>query len=157
MAFDKNSNLAEVITSIGYLYPSIPSSIIDGTDKYHKQIFVAEHVTFNEIYFTPGTAKFSESDKDDPAGGFIEQELKCIVPGEDDDTPSLMDALRGQPLLLCIGFINGTKKLMGLAENPAKLSRKQQISDKLNAAELTFYCASTELAWWISYIGVPNN
>ncbi len=156
MAFDKNSNLAEVIISIGYMYPNIPSSIIDGTDKYHKKIYGSQFIGFNDIYFTPGTAKFSESDKDDLAGGFIEQELKCIVPGEDDDTTSLMDALRGRPLLLCIEFMNGTKKLMGLAENPAKLSRKQQISDKLNATELTFYCASTELAWWISYIGVPD-
>ena len=157
MAFDKNSNLAEVITSIGYLYPTVPSSIIDGTDKYHKQIYVAEFVTFNNIYFTAGTAKFSESDKDDPAGVFIEQELKCIVPGEDDDTLSLMDALRAQPLILCIEFMNGTKKLMGHIDNPAKLTRKQQITDKLNATELTFYCGALESAWWISYIGIPDN
>lgn len=156
MAFDKNENLAQVITGISYLYPDIPTSIVDGNDKFHKNINLPINTVFNAIYFTPGTAKFSESDKDDNAGGVIEQELKCIIPGEDDDTPSYMNAIRNRPLLIKITFGNTTKKLIGLPDNPVYLIRKQQITEKINATELTFTCSSLASAWWIDYEGIAG-
>jgi len=150
---NKNENLAQPITGIHYLYPDTPLSIVDGDDKFHKKIYLPDDVSFNEIYFTPGTGKFTESDKDDNAGIFIEQELKCVIPGEDDGTPESIDAIRDRPLLIKISFQNSTSKLVGLKENPVRLLRKQQITEKINASELTFTCNSLASAWWISYEG----
>lgn len=153
MEIDKNATLVNIITGISYMYPTVPISVTSSPDKYHKVIFLGENISFNKIYFTPGTAKFTEKEKDEDAGTIYEQEVKFIFPGDDDDTNSLLDILRNRPLLIKITFDNLKRKLIGIPENPAKFQRVQQINDKNSSHEITFTCKANEQAWFIYYEG----
>ncbi len=63
MQIDKNNDLVNVIISISFMYTDVPILIASYPDKYHKLIYLAENVSFNEIYFTPGSAEFTEKEK----------------------------------------------------------------------------------------------
>jgi len=153
MQIDKNINLAMVVTGIFYLPTEVPIEIDNGTDKFHKKVFLAHNVFFKELYFTPGSATFEEKEKEEDAGITFTQELKFKLPGEDDDTTALLSDLRGRPLVVKFVYGDGRKKLIGLPANPARFTRTNQISQKTASADISFICVAQESAWWISYEG----
>jgi hypothetical protein len=153
MAVDKNQNLAQTIIGIAYMYPTTPIAIRQGADAFHKLIILPLGASFTPLYFTPGTGEFVEKMKSEDAGIVFEQTLKCSVPGEDDTSLAFKDAISDRPLLLRITFQNGTKKLMGLPENPARITDTTQFSAKVSASEFTFTCNAQARAWWIIYEG----
>ena len=156
MSIDKNENLSLFISGISYLYPDVPDAITYGADKFHKRIYLPQGVIFKQIYFTPGTAEFEEEETEKDGGVIFKQELKLIIPGEDHDTASLLQAIRNRPLLIKITFSNHERKLIGLPENPARFARKQKITGKVSSANISFICSAMESAWWISFEGLYN-
>ncbi len=145
----KNSNLAVNITRIFYTYPDIPVSILNHADRFHKDIHYDNTKTlWTEIYATPGSVSFEEKEKESDAGVLFEQNLKFIYPGEDDTDSSVFDIIR-RPVIIKIVFNKGFPKMFGCAANPAKIERLLKTSAKDSGSECTFYCLSSEPAWWI--------
>ncbi len=153
-AIPKSENTVLLITKISYLEVTTPTSIFK-VDKFHCNVYLPEFITFDNIYFTPGSATFEEKQKDEEPGRVYEQELKFMFPGEDDQLMSLVDKIdNGRRLLIKMTFQNGTKKLIGSIENGAVFLRSTKISGKQSVHEISFSCKQQYPSRWISYDGV---
>lgn len=154
MALDKNSNRLPIITNVFYLPVELISAIsIYSSDRFIKNVYLVAEAAPLEIYFSPGSAIFEEKDKQDDAGLLHEQSLKMNFPGDDNDNPTLFDALRNHPLLVVFQYNDGTKKFFGCPENGARFAKSSRFDVKNAGSEFTFSCSSQETAWWLNYIG----
>jgi len=150
MSLTKNSNLIPTVCNIYFAPLDDIDTITPVTDRFHRQITFKEALSWQEIYFTPGTAEFTEKPKENDAGELIEQLLKFSLPGEDDSNLADLDGILGRPVLVKIEYSSGGKKLLGDLGNGAKLSQLLQISVKQTGSQLEFSCMATYRACWIT-------
>lgn len=115
-------------------------SITNAADRFHRTVTFKTGKAWQEIYFTPGTAELTEKPKDTDAGQLIEQSLKFIFPGDDDDNLYYFDDILNRPALVKIQFQDASSKLLGDLTNGAKLSQTAQFSAKGSSSQLEFLC-----------------
>ena len=113
MSIEKNSNLVPAVCTISCVQLDDVDAITSTPDRFHRHVDLKTGKSWEQVYFTPGTAEFSEKPKDTDAGELIEQSLKCIFPGEDDTNLAAFDAIAARPLLVVIHFNTGESKIMG--------------------------------------------
>ncbi len=150
MVVNKNSNLIPLVCKIYFALQQDVDSISLVPDRFHRLITFKGGKIWNEIYFTPATAEFSEKPKDTEAGQLIEQSLKFIFPGEDDLNLASFDAIIGRPVLVRIQFSTGESKLIGDIGNGSKLSQVTQVSSKATGSQFEFTCTATYRSCWLS-------
>ena len=142
---EKNKNLVVNICKVFFAsYDHI--SFLPGKDQFHKTILFPEDRSWNEIYFTSGTAEFSEARKNNDQGDLLEQTLKIIIPGEDEENSNaLFDLLH--PLVLLMKLSNGLYKVFGSPDVPAKMIENRTDGAKISNTEILFSCMAQEYAW----------
>lgn len=159
MTIAKNSNLIPSVCKIFFALLDNVDSITLAADRFHRNIVFKDNPlahtppsphTWQQIYFTVGTAEFTEKPKESDAGELIEQSIKFIFPGDDDTNLLSLDAIIGRPVMVKIEFSGEVSKLMGDLDNGAKLSQIYQISSKGTGSQLEFSCMATYRACWIS-------
>ncbi len=146
----KNSNLTPAVCKIFFSLQEDIDAISSIPDRFHRHVDFKSGKTWSEIYFTPGSAEFTEKPKDNDAGELIEQSLKFIFPGEDDTNLADLDAIRARPVLVSIQYSDGESKLMGDLANGAKITQVSQVSSKATGAQIEFYCLTPDRACWIT-------
>ena len=150
MTIAKNTNLIPMECKI-FIAPLIDvDSITNAADRFHRSVTFETGKTWQEVYFTPGTAELTEKPKDTDAGELIEQSLKFIFPGDGDGNLASMDAILNRPALVKIQFQDATSKLMGDTANGAKLTQLSQFSAKGAGSTLEFSCMAIYRACWIT-------
>lgn len=155
MSIDKNSVRLLLPCEIFLVLVSEVDTFSDGTSRFNKNITFLPGKSWRKIYYTPATADFTETDKDDDPGPFVEQSLKFIIPGEDDDTPLLLDEISNRTLIVCMKFTNGQPKVFGCPENGARLKRTSRISSKATSSEIEINCRAQDHAWWLTGV-IPD-
>ncbi len=150
MTIAKNSNLIPTICKIFFAPISDIYSISIVTDRFHRLVTFKNSKAWQEVYFTPGSADFTEKPKDTDPGELIEQSLKFMFPGEDDTNLVALDAILGRPGLVKIEYTGDVSKLMGDLENGAKITQNYQISAKGTGSQLEASCMATYRACWVS-------
>jgi len=118
---DKNSNLAQQITNVYFALAIHAETVVDAATAYYKTVTFFTGYDWEEIVFTPGTAKYSEKPKSAGIGKVHQGKLDLFYPGEDTDTLSNMENKEDLALLVKIVYGDGQIKLMGTKENPAKM------------------------------------
>jgi uncharacterized protein with GYD domain len=152
----KNKNLVVTICHVSYAHSNIVT-LLDGSDRFHKNVQFPAGQVWKEIYFTTGTADFTENQKENDPGYLYDQSLKITFPGEDESKTISLDDLN-QPLVILMKLSSGESKVFGSPENPAKLIDTKSIGTKSSLSNLLFSCSSQELAWWIDPLpgGLPD-
>lgn len=152
MAISKNSNLLPLICGIYYALPEeVVSLSYSSTDLYHKTIVFKTGKAWKQIYFTPGSAEFTENDKSSDPGILSEQTLKFIFPGEDENNNKDIDLIKDRPVLVKIFYPSiNLSKIMGTLENGARLISNLTTSPKSSGREMIFACLGDEPASWLT-------
>ena len=152
----KNKNLVVTICHVSYAHSNIVT-FLDGSDRFHKNVQFPAGQVWKEIYFTTGTADFTENQKENDPGYLYDQALKITFPGEDEAKTLSLDDLN-QPLVILMKLSSGESKVFGSPDNPAKLIDTKSIGTKSSLSNLLFSCSSQELAWWIDPLpgGLPD-
>jgi len=150
MAFTKNENLAQEICTINYALVSEILSVNVGTTPYRRSVTFLTFPSGNAwktIYFTPGTALFSEKEKIAAAGNYFAQELVCFYPGEDEDNIEDFDAILNVPIIMYYIYNNGQIKLFGDLDNPVKLIKNLDVGKK-TGRQLSFVRGGDVCYWF---------
>lgn len=150
MSIRKNSNLTPAVCRISFAPLVDIDSISASADRFSRNVSFKSGKTWQDIYFTPGTAEFSEKSKDTEAGDLFEQSLKFIFPGEDEYNLASLDLVLGRPALVRIEYSSGMSKLLGAIDNGAKLSQVTQISSKVSGSQMEFTCLAAARSCWIT-------
>ena len=156
MIIGKNSNLTPAICRIFLAPVDDVSSITPIPDRFHRHLAFKYRIpeptelSWKEIYFTAGTAEFSEKSKDTDSGELIEQSLKFIFPGEDESNLTALDLIACRPVLVKVQYSTSMSKLIGDLDNGAKLSQVTQVSNKISGSQLEFTCLATYRSCWIT-------
>ncbi|MFZ4522998.1 MAG: hypothetical protein ACOYNC_14910 [Bacteroidales bacterium] len=148
MSIMKNSNLVLSVCRI-FVTPIDEVAAIISVNQFCRSVTLKNGKSWQELYFTPGTAEFGEKPKENDAGDLIEQSLKFIFPGEDSSNLFSFDALQGRPVLVKIEVSSGVIKLMGDLENGAKLSVGFQISQKASGSQMELSSLATGRACYL--------
>lgn len=155
MFIDKNSITLLTICRL-YVAPIVDvSSFNDGSSRFYKIITFKSLKRWLEIYFTPGSAQFTEKEKEEDAGNLVEQSLKFTFPGEDLDSTSLLVQLERQQLIVLMSIDGTFPKVFGSLENGARLKRSSQITPKGSATECEIICSAQQFSWKLE-TGAPT-
>ena len=146
----RNTNLIPSVCKIFFAPLSDINAISSTTDRFHRYVEFVDGKSWQQMYFTQGTAEFSEKSKDTESGEIIEQSLKFIFPGEDENNLASLDAIVGRPLAVKIQYSSGLMKLMGDVGNGVKLAQVNQISAKASGSQMEFSCMAAIRACWIT-------
>ena len=98
------------------------------------------------IYFTPGTAVFTEVQKEEDPGQLFTQILKFLFPGEISTNAATFDELLQRPLLIAMYLTNSQTKILGTAGNPARMSKALKTDEKGTVWEFTVVCYDNDQA-----------
>ena len=98
--------------------------LVSGSTKNYVLVNTLDNITFENFYFTPGSADFQENEKDLNAGNLFDQTLVCSVPGFHPDYRDFFDCASLLRLVLKITFQNGSSIIYGTPENPVLVSSK---------------------------------
>ena len=113
MTFDKNENLAQEICSIAFILQSYILSIDYNDTDYTAEISVSPSASLETIYYTPGSASFTENEKEGKGGNYFDQVLKCFFPGEDESNSINLETAKGLPLVVIFQYTDGSNKFIG--------------------------------------------
>jgi len=148
----KNENLAQEICSVFYEFirnvESIAQGSVTGAVSTSRTVTFKSGGAWNEIKFTPGSAKLSETPSRESAGSVYDQQLVFSVPGEDSASLQDMDDIIDQPILVRIVYTSSQVKLLGSLDNPAKLRDKLNIGGT-SGRDITI-SRSGDRAYWLN-------
>ena len=144
----KNTTLIKSVCKVSCILLSEVESMVTGSTRFHRTITLKTGKNYTDIYFTPGSAEFTEKPKDTDSGILYEQSLKIQFPGEDETNLVDLDALTGPPLLIKMELSSGLSKLIGELENGAKMEQTEQLGQKSTGYVLEFLCRSHIKACW---------
>jgi hypothetical protein len=145
MKISKSTNPLLTICRI-FFVPCSEVVFQSGSDRFHKKVAFPEGSLWNEFYVTPDSAEFTETMKEQEHGMLFEQVLKFIYPG-DSAMMALYIADLQKPMHILFHTSDGSYRLMGSSEIPAKLSLVKNIGAK-SRQEITFSCIAQESLWW---------
>ena len=149
MSIIKNSNLLISVCRIFFVSLDDVSNVLMVPDRFHRTVILKSGTQWQEIYFTAGTAEFTEKSKVTDAGELIDQSLKFIFPGEDESNLLNMDSILGPPVIVKIGMPLGYK-IIGDINCGAKLQQNYQISAKSTGSQFEFTCTATYRSCWLN-------
>lgn len=130
MIIEKNENLANRICSVYIALCSNISNVAEGYSGQYFRSVVFLTGSWNEIYFTKGTASYEEPAKDSASGILYNQALKIFFPGSDPDNMEEFEAYIGKPIVVKFKYNNGKEKIIGDLDNPAKMLPSYSVGNK---------------------------
>jgi hypothetical protein len=140
MTIVKNSNRTASICKLFYVYKEEICIMNFGSDVFHLVVTLKNNYTWKEIYFTPGSAEFTEVQKEEIPGQSYQQKLRFLFPGEDEANLSDLDPVITRPVVIRMDYGNGKSKLMGGIGNPARVNKSHKSDSKYTGTELTASC-----------------
>ncbi|MEI6900671.1 MAG: hypothetical protein WCL00_12400 [Bacteroidota bacterium] len=149
MAIPKNTFLIPTICRIRFVF----SSVVTTTRKPLGHLIEIGNIppaTWDEIYFTPGTAVFTEVQKEEDPGQLYTQTLKFLFPGEALTNATAFDELLNRPLLIAMFSTNSMTKILGTSDNPARMSKSLKTDERGTTWEFTVVCFDKDQAY--SYV-----
>jgi len=149
---NKNQNLIPLICQIHYQQSRNVDSITKNEDRFKRSITLVAGSEWEEIYFSPGTAKFEEKTKRNKAGILYNQKLSFKFPGEDDDNIEAISNLVIIPVILKVTYNNGKSKIIGDLNNPVKVDQDYSSDNKAIQFDFVIEHESSHPAYWFETI-----
>lgn len=146
MTLEKSSNLVQSVKKISYQLSRSVSSIVEGSSKYHR-VVTFNGVDWMEIYFTPGSAKFSEAKNNVDAGVEYGQKLTFRFPGEISAKYADIELAEILGCVVRVEFSSGVVKLMGTTDVPAFFDSDFKSDASTTGSDFAFTCISTDRAY----------
>ena len=143
----KSNSLVPIITHIMYQYPENLASFMIGSNRYNREIELLPDTYWIPVYFTPGSALFSEPKAESAHGPLFSQQLKFNVPGDRIDTYAMLESLDTKPVILKLTFSDGTEKIMGEPNAPALFDEEFLSNSKATGSTHAFKCLATHRAY----------
>jgi hypothetical protein len=152
----KNKNLVVNVCRVFYALCS-EVAFKDGTDRFHKTIRFPQGLGWKEIYYTTGTAEYSEGSKINDPGNTYVQLLNVVFPGIGQTNTKSIDDLFS-PLVLLMKLSTGEYMIFGSPSIPSRLNVSLAAGAKNSNFQLQFSCTSQEPAWWsdLPVTGLPE-
>jgi hypothetical protein len=150
MTIVKNTNRIPSICKLRYLFINEIRQMDYSCDQFHKWVYLIGSASWREIYFTPGSAEFTEVQKQETAGLLFNQTLRFFFPGEDDGNTASFDALISRPVVFGIEYSNQKIKLLGSVDRPARLFKSFKTDSKGSTCEFTAICQDNKQAFWLA-------
>ena len=146
MAISKNTFLIPTICRIRYVFANLVTTIHKPLD-HTVEIGIIPPIAWFEIYFTPGTAEFTEVQKQEDPGSLYTQTLKFLFPGESVYNAGAFDELLNRPLLMSLYYTNSMTKILGSSDNPARMNKSLKTDAKGTTWEFTVICYDKDQAY----------
>lgn len=140
---DKAKNLRDEIKTIEYIFYDQVNSISDAVVMGFASIDISG--SWNLLYFTPGSASFTENTTNINGVPLTEQKLSLVYPGSDDETPYEISGIIRKPVIIRITYYSGKQKLVGNILSPAILST----AESENSYKIECIRKSIEKAKWV--------
>jgi hypothetical protein len=132
-----------------YVYTDEVTNIIDGSDLHHKIVYLKNAAAWKEIYFSRGSADFSEVEKAETAGSLFGQTLKFLLPGDYSSNAETIKALSEKLVIFSVEYSNADIKLVGSLTHRARISRSFKMDPKYCGQEFTLLCTDTSPSPWL--------
>jgi hypothetical protein len=149
MTLVKNSNRIASICKLFYVYKEEIASMNFGSDLFHQSVVLKNNCAWKEIYFTPGSAEFTEVQKEELPGQSYQQKLRFLFPGEDEGNQSDLEPVITRPVVIRMDYSNEKSKIMGDISNPARINKSQKTDSKYSGFEFTATCVEVCQAFWL--------
>jgi hypothetical protein len=149
MTILKNTTLIPTICRMRYVFADL---VTTNRNVYGKtvDIGIIQPPNWNEIYFTPGTAEFTEVQKEEDPGALYTQTLRFVFPGENAANANAFDDLLNRPLLFSLYYTNLVTKILGSSDIPARMTKSLKTDAKGTTWEFTVVCFDKDQAFTYS-------
>lgn len=148
MALAKNTNLTSKIIKVYYALSENVASVLKTSTDLTKQVTFNVGQDWNELYFTAGTAKFSEPMQEDRSGKIYDQTLQLNYPGEDEANAITLYNITARKIIVRLDYNTGMHKIMGDLERPARLT-PNHTSDVATRSNLQIKCMGIKPAHFL--------
>lgn len=149
MLSEKSSKLVPIITNISYQFSKNVASIQKGSTDNLKVVNFQPGFLWQDIYFSPGSAKFIEDGKHVDAGKLFEQKLSFKFPGDASDYIDQLEDLNELPGIVRFDYNNGISKLIGSSQIPAYFKSSSQSDANATGNQFQFYCNAIHRAFML--------
>ena len=139
MTIVKNPTLIPTICRIRFVFANLVTTIRKPLG-HTVDIGILLPSSWDEVYFTPGTAEFTEVQKQEEPGSLYTQTLRFLFPGESVTNAGSFDELLNRPILMSMYYTNSMIKILGSSDNPARMTKSLKTDSKGTSWELTVVC-----------------
>jgi hypothetical protein len=143
----KNPVHFATICKIRYLLPETIKENGYVPNSFQRDVGIILPPAWSTIYFTPGTAEFTEVQKEEDAGPLFMQTLKFLYPGEQSSNLPDFDPLLRRPILVALFYTSGVVKIIGDDGNAAYMTKAFKSTAKEHCFEFTVVCKSVYQAF----------
>lgn len=147
MTLLKNSNLALQICNVQYCFKENIESIDQGSTKFHRTVTFISGESWEDIYGSPKSIKFSEPPKESSAGIYYNQQLILNFPGDDEGNLSDHYNLDELGMVVKFTYNNGMSKIFGDKHNPAIMRCDFSTNDSKTGSLIKFTRKSFDKAF----------
>lgn len=141
MTLTKSTDLIPVVKKISFQLAKNVAAVNVGSSKFHRSI-TFNNVDWLEIYFSPGSAKFSEDKKLVEAGIEYHQKLTFRFPGEISEKYTDIENIEILEVIVKIEFSSGVVKLMGTTSVPSLFDSDFKSNTSSTGSDFEFTCIS---------------
>ena len=146
MSIQKNTTLIPTICRIRFVFANLVTTIRQPLG-HTVDIGNLLPSSWDELYFTPGTAIFTEQQKEEDPGQLYTQTLKFLFPGEAVTNATAFDQLLNRPLLMSLYYTNSLIKILGTSDNPARMTKSLKTDERGTTWEFTVVCYDKDQAY----------
>ena len=146
MLISKNATLIPTICRIRFVFANLVTTIRMPLG-HTVDIANIPPSSWDELYFTPGSAVFTEQQKEEDPGQLYTQTLKFLFPGEAVTNATAFDQLLNRPLLMSLYYTNSMIKILGTSDNPARMTKSLKTDERGTTWEFTVVCYDKDQAY----------
>jgi len=150
MLSEKNENNAELITAIHYQYFRNINTLLKNYDTGKFDISFIGNEEWKKIYFTPGSAKFSQKPEETNNGPLYHLTVQYNSPGQNPGDQAELEDLNGQKLVFRLEFSNGDILLIGTNKYAARFSDDFQADDKASGSQVNISVSQPKRAYFLN-------
>lgn len=146
MNIEKPNRQGAAICKIEYRYAQSIASYVMGASPHHRIVTFDEEYWLN-IYFSPGTAAYSEPQIPNANGPLFDQQLQMKFPGHMSEHLAYLERMDELPVIVRFSYSDGVQKLMGSPDNPVIFNSAYRDDAKSASDEFKFRCMAPHRAY----------
>lgn len=140
---EKNASLYSNITDVRYQTIDHINSVSPGESEFTRVVNFKSGYDWEKLYRSPGSASLREEHKVTGSGHYFDQKLSLNFPGFSQTNLEDFHYLDNRPLVLKLTFSDGTVKVMGSLDQPARINTIFQSSSTTRGTRIDFTCESS--------------
>lgn len=147
MNIQKNENLVPLICSVQYQFLENVSSLVEGSDIYHRTVTFSAGQDWFDLYHAPSGISFEEPSVQNEGGVLYNQKLSLFFPGDDPSNIESFYNFSARKMIVKFTYNNNQSKLIGSRKNPASGSCDLSLDNASSGWQIIFSCRSIDRAF----------